>query len=527
MDAIARFCSILHLPAPSRDEDAAERPQVPSGLRGPQPLATGAAMLKDFIPAPLESPDSVLCVAQFAASPKPSSKVKDQRRPSASKSLHLFYAAAAVIATGGVENNQVVDLQSFVSSDYPQTHEQDPASASRPRRDSKHQHTPSFNFDDETGFNDSMDAPFSLDPESEFSQNLDLDSYILFNELEETDPRVVNMFSNTVAALSTAAMTGTTPAVGKVDQCTGGVYILGNNESIFKPQCEEAIEQASLKLGDPSPLRNGFVIGDGAIREVAAYHLDRNAGHFANVPATTLISVRSDVVRSTSSDRARGSLQEYCENIGSSEDFGSGKFLLQDIQAIAILDIRLFNTDRHGGNMLVSDSSITSEHLRLTPIDHGLCLPDFYHLEEFEAEWLFWRQAHEPLTEASKAHVAAIDIEKDAATLSSLGMRGQSVLTMQLMTAFLKYAVLELNWTLRQIGVFLTRSHLQCMAPQSDAGDVPTTKFKELLQRAVAASEDPSLVGFLRGDGSVAFSDARAQALVAAAQKQWRQELTE
>lgn len=40
-----------------------------------------------------------------------------------------------------------------------------------------------------------------------------------------------------------------------------------------------------------------------------------------------------------------------------------------------LLDIRLFNADRHVGNILVSDS------YELVPIDHGFCLPSFDSLQ--------------------------------------------------------------------------------------------------------------------------------------------------
>ena len=67
---------------------------------------------------------------------------------------------------------------------------------------------------------------------------------------------------------------------------------------------------------------------------------------------------------------------------------------------IGILDIRLFNTDRHAGNLLVrmskSSRSTSSafgwleNQYSLVPIDHGFCLPEA--LEPPYLEWLHWPQ---------------------------------------------------------------------------------------------------------------------------------------
>ena len=405
-----------------------------------------------------------------------------------------------------------------------------------------------------------------------------LDSYLLFDLLGDRDHRVVNMFSSAVATLETtmkererqrrtagAARTRAraSSVTSKITACTGGVYVLGNNDAIFKPRCEEAAAAGvgvgdgngvgDGVIGDANPLRRGFKLGDGAIREVAAYQLDRAAGHFAGVPPTTLISVRSDVIKQDPTAAAgpavdgerehlEGSLQKYVANIGSSEDYGSSSFQLQQLQAVALLDIRLFNTDRHGGNMLVAvDDAPHAPHAGarrsnvLVPIDHGLCLPDFQHLGEFEASWLFWREAREELTPASRAHVAALDADRDAATLRGLNVREPAILTMRLMTHFLKFAVLELNWTLHAIGVFLTQSHLTATPPTTPSAPTAAaaqsgenefaSDFQALLVKAAAGAADASLVGFLSGDEAVAFSEERARNLLEAAQSVWQREL--
>ena len=65
-----------------------------------------------------------------------------------------------------------------------------------------------------------------------------------------------------------------------------------------------------------------------------------------------------------------------------------------------ILDIRIWNTDRHAGNILVRRpraasianlgalARLDSAQLELVPIDHGFCLPES--LDPPYLEWLHW-----------------------------------------------------------------------------------------------------------------------------------------
>jgi hypothetical protein len=69
-----------------------------------------------------------------------------------------------------------------------------------------------------------------------------------------------------------------------------------------------------------------------------------------------------------------GSLQMFVENHGSCEDIGPRDFPVQEVQKIAVLDIRLANADRHAGNVLACRDG--EDDLKLVPIDHGYCLPE-------------------------------------------------------------------------------------------------------------------------------------------------------
>lgn len=82
---------------------------------------------------------------------------------------------------------------------------------------------------------------------------------------------------------------------------------------------------------------------------------------------------------------------------------GASRFSARDVHRIGILDLRLFNTDRHSGNILVGPTPSASatdmrsllvdsraSAYRLVPIDHGFCLPEA--LEPPYFEWLHWPQ---------------------------------------------------------------------------------------------------------------------------------------
>lgn len=84
-------------------------------------------------------------------------------------------------------------------------------------------------------------------------------------------------------------------------------------------------------------------------------------------------------------------------------------------------DIRLFNTDRHAGNMLVRTSKDTmgssvnllsrmsDSQYELVPIDHGFCLPESLDAPYFE--WLHWPQAMLPFSEEELEYIEKLDIE--------------------------------------------------------------------------------------------------------------------
>ncbi|KAL0642941.1 hypothetical protein Bca4012_041231 [Brassica carinata] len=89
---------------------------------------------------------------------------------------------------------------------------------------------------------------------------------------------------------------------------------------------------------------------------------------------------------------------------------GYGVFPVDQVHKISVLDIRLANADRHGGNILVSRDGNDGQ-IVLTPIDHGYCFPNKF--EDCTFEWLYWPQAKEPYSLETLEYIKALDAEQD------------------------------------------------------------------------------------------------------------------
>lgn len=216
--------------------------------------------------------------------------------------------------------------------------------------------------------------------------------------------------------------------------CTGlgGTYFfvneLGRKVGIMKPCDEEPLAPNNPKdfvgraLGEPG-LKPTVRVGEAAIREVAAYLLDHD--HFAKVPSTVLVKMSHPIFNHTEPNPSAklGSLQEFVSHHCDTSEMGSSRFGTSDVHRIGILDIRLYNTDRHAGNLLVKHSKGSSANLsalarleenqlQLIPIDHGFCLPEA--LEPPYFEWLHWPQAMLPFDAEELAYIAELDPQSDA-----------------------------------------------------------------------------------------------------------------
>lgn len=208
---------------------------------------------------------------------------------------------------------------------------------------------------------------------------------------------------------------------------TGGSYFIcdeeGHNVAVFKPEDEEpnAVNNPKGRGGnhDSEGLRHGVMPGEGAIREVAAFVLDH--GHFAGVPPTAMVSCKpaEDGDGYSAHGPKVGSLQQFVEAEGDCEERGCSAFPVEQVHKICVLDIRLANTDRNGGNILVRRS--TSGSWELIPIDHGYCLPSTF--EDICFEWLYWPQARVPFSDATREYIANLSWERDLAVLAANGLQ--------------------------------------------------------------------------------------------------------
>ncbi|KAF8021369.1 hypothetical protein BT93_G1722 [Corymbia citriodora subsp. variegata] len=196
----------------------------------------------------------------------------------------------------------------------------------------------------------------------------------------------------------------------------GGAYYFRNSRgdcvAIIKPTDEEPFAPNNPKgfvgkaLGQPG-LKRSVRVGETGIREVAAYLLDSK--HYANVPPTALVKIThhifniNDGVNPDKPNKKKvskiASFQEFIPHDFDASDHGTSSFPVSVVHRIGILDVRIFNTDRHAGNLLVRkfDSMGRFGQADLIPIDHGLCLPET--LEDPYFEWIHWPQASIPFSE--------------------------------------------------------------------------------------------------------------------------------
>jgi hypothetical protein len=226
------------------------------------------------------------------------------------------------------------------------------------------------------------------------------------------------------------------------EEGVNGTYFLRNKAgqriAVFKPIDEEGDNDDNPKrsFNEEQFVNKGILPGEGAQREVAAYLLDRD--HFHGVPQTTMAVLSHPSFRSSTGDGGIvtkiGSLQEFIDNDGSAEDVGPKQFRVRDVHKIGVLDLRIFNTDRHAGNILLTEESDGS--YRLTPIDQGLSLPST--LEHAWFDWLHWPQAKIPFDADTRCYIRHINVEEDAALLEKLSIRPECIRTMKISSTLLK-----------------------------------------------------------------------------------------
>ncbi|CAN6164270.1 unnamed protein product [Urochloa humidicola] len=265
-----------------------------------------------------------------------------------------------------------------------------------------------------------------------------------------------------------------------VNSGLGGAYYFrnskGENAAIVKPNDEEPFAPNNPKgfigksLGQPG-LKRSVRVGETGYREVAAYLLDHR--NYANVPPTVLVKISHPVFHinegvcanknvaegGTQAVSKIASLQQFIPHDFDASDHGTSSFPVSAVHRIGILDIRIFNTDRHAGNLLVRKQTGAGKfgnQTELIPIDHGLCLPEC--LEDPYFEWIHWPQASVPFSEDELEYIANLDPAKDADMLRmELPMiREASLRVLILSTIFLKEAA-AFGLCLAEIGEMMSR----------------------------------------------------------------------
>ncbi|XP_076918904.1 phosphatidylinositol 4-kinase gamma 5-like [Bidens hawaiensis] len=259
----------------------------------------------------------------------------------------------------------------------------------------------------------------------------------------------------------------------------GGAYYFRNSKgesvAIVKPTDEEPFAPNNPKgfvgkaLGQPG-LKRSVRVGETGFREVAAYLLDYD--HFANVPATALVKITHSIfnVNDGVSEHDKihrkklfskiASFQQFIPHDFDASDHGTSSFPVSAVHRIGILDIRIFNTDRHAGNLLVrkvnTDDGTRFSEVELIPIDHGLCLPE--NLEDPYFEWIHWPQASIPFSEDELEYIEKLDPYRDAEMLKNeLPMIREACLRVLILcTVFLKEAAAN-GLCLSEIGEMMSR----------------------------------------------------------------------
>lgn len=227
--------------------------------------------------------------------------------------------------------------------------------------------------------------------------------------------------------------------------------------------------------GGSSPLAASSVSAS-ASRSKTHHHHNRGGRHHHSSSLTSsaqsLLHSLEDVWEHTFSHKPC-SVQAFVKNICSAEDMGPAKFLTEDVQRIAMLDIRMCNLDRHEGNYLVAYanpySSLSSsdadglgngnkDKYRLIPIDHGYCLPHVLYMNGASLSWLYWPQTKLPVSQSLRDYIAAIDVNADIAKLKKyigVAMSEPCLLTLRVCTLFLQRGVAA-GLTLCDLGEAMT-----------------------------------------------------------------------
>jgi hypothetical protein len=247
-----------------------------------------------------------------------------------------------------------------------------------------------------------------------------------------------------------------------VEDGLGGTYFIndenGRSIAVFKPRDEEALApnnpkaHAGARLGAPG-MKAGVLVGEAALNEYATYLLDQWADPVlrAGVCATGIVRFAHSMFFSAEEDQGSvfrqvkdkvGSFQLFADHECTAEDYSYSRFSGDAVHRIAMLDIRLCNTDRHTGNILVKQQRhLDGDQLWLIPIDHGFALPA--EVGDATFDWVCWPQAKQPFSDVMRDAILAIDPDRDEKALRFKlpAIREECLTTLRITTSLLKKGV--------------------------------------------------------------------------------------
>jgi len=274
-----------------------------------------------------------------------------------------------------------------------------------------------------------------------------------------------------------------------VEDGLGGTYFMrdraGKSIAVFKPRDEEPLAPNNPKVhvgrGDSTGLKEGVLVGEAANNEYAAYLVDQLSSPLlqAGVCPTELVRIAHSVFHSAEEHRHSafrlvkekvGSFQLFAQHDCTSEDIGSARFPADQVHRIASLDIRLCNTDRHSGNILVRE--VAGEEMAMFPIDHGYSLPGDVGTD-LTLEWISWKAAKQPFSKAMSQEILAIDPDVVEAMLKKRipSIRPECLATLYTCTRLLQHGV-QAGLTAFHIGQLMIR-------PWCDAEELPKPSVLE------------------------------------------------
>lgn len=218
--------------------------------------------------------------------------------------------------------------------------------------------------------------------------------------------------SPTIAEARLALEKGVAPQ--PLNKGISGSYILKNRNNqpwaIFKPKEKEPGMKGNEHGYDDFSCQ-GVKPGTGYKREEAAYLLDHQ--HFSDVPLTLVAKLPSHLVYNETPDKSRpikGSFQRFVPNCKPGAGFLDTDLILpHEIHKMAILDIRLLNSDRHQNNFIVDARG------HIYPIDHGWTIPD--NAKHLRFEWMDFDQSKQPFSKEDLAYIEQLDPAADAKLL--------------------------------------------------------------------------------------------------------------